>query len=288
MTSQPIFSIVIPCYNQGSFIDEAIQSVSTSTNLSYEILVINDGSTEPNTLSKLNTLRARQSDELRIIDKENGGLASARNLGFSEAQGYFVKFLDADDLLTRGILDHQRDLFNNHASVDVVINEFIYCDFDRSHFWGEMPSTISGFEFTWEDFFYCWENGLTIPIHSALFRKSSLPPTPFRPGLRAKEDWVFWCDISAQNLKMLYSSSVGCVYRVHETNMTKNVTYMASSWIEALQININHGEASGKDINPARLNKQLTHFNNFYLAQIGNLNSTVRATTLSKIFGIWS
>ncbi|MBC8079271.1 MAG: glycosyltransferase family 2 protein [Gorillibacterium sp.] len=92
----PLVSVVIPCYNYGKYVEETVDSVSRSTFQDFEIIVVDDGSTDPFTLEKLSTLR---KPKMRIIRQSNQGLATARNRGIAEAQGKYVLPLDSDDLI---------------------------------------------------------------------------------------------------------------------------------------------------------------------------------------------
>ena len=84
MSPVPQVSVIIPCYNQGRYLDDAIASVLVQTYQNFEILVIDDGSTEPETIE---VLQNYQQPKTRIIRTENQGVAAARNLGIAQAQG---------------------------------------------------------------------------------------------------------------------------------------------------------------------------------------------------------
>jgi glycosyltransferase involved in cell wall biosynthesis/peptidoglycan/xylan/chitin deacetylase (PgdA/CDA1 family)/SAM-dependent methyltransferase len=94
--SKPTVCVVIPCYNLGAYLDQAVQSVLDQSYQDFEILIIDDGSTEPATRHLFNSY---QRPKTRIFRTENQGLARARNFGLAEARGRYVSFLDADDLL---------------------------------------------------------------------------------------------------------------------------------------------------------------------------------------------
>lgn len=91
----PVVSVVLPCYNAHRYLGQAVGSVLAQTFRDFEIVVIDDGSTDPETGRFLNTLPG----EVRLIRQENRGLPAARNRGFSEARGEFVLPLDCDDWL---------------------------------------------------------------------------------------------------------------------------------------------------------------------------------------------
>lgn len=92
---QTLVSIIIPCFNHGKFIDEAINSCLSQTYKNIEIIVINDCSTDPFTIDVLNNLNYPKT---RVIHhKKNKGIAAARNSGISISNGSFILPLDADD-----------------------------------------------------------------------------------------------------------------------------------------------------------------------------------------------
>lgn len=96
-------SVVIPAYNASPFIEKCINSILSQSFKDFEIVVVNDGSTD-NTLQILETLH-KKDERIRIITQKNGGVSSARNTGLKNATGKFVTFVDADDALLPTALD---------------------------------------------------------------------------------------------------------------------------------------------------------------------------------------
>jgi len=89
----PFFSVIIPLYNKEKFIKNTIQSVLNQEFNDFEILIINDGSTD----SSLKQLEAFSDSRITIFDQENQGVSVARNFGLAQAKGKYICFLDADD-----------------------------------------------------------------------------------------------------------------------------------------------------------------------------------------------
>lgn len=92
----PQVSVIIPCFNYGRFLKDSLASVAGQALKPVEVLIIDDGSTDPNTLAILHDLSVRGT---KIIRQENRGLSGARNTGIRQSKGEFVYFLDADDTL---------------------------------------------------------------------------------------------------------------------------------------------------------------------------------------------
>ncbi len=90
----PLVSVVIPTFNDGRYLDDAIRSVFNQTMTSFEVIVVDDGSTDPDTIAIVDALPWTRT---RVIRQANGGLAAARNTGMAVARGAYVVPLDADD-----------------------------------------------------------------------------------------------------------------------------------------------------------------------------------------------
>lgn len=109
---QPVVSVVIPAYNAAWCVGKAIDSVLAQDFRDFEVIVVNDGSTDE-TASVL----AGYGETIRVVNQVNGGLSNARNSGIREARGEFVAFLDADDWWLPGKLRQQVALMRQHPEV---------------------------------------------------------------------------------------------------------------------------------------------------------------------------
>ena len=106
-------SVIIPVYNAERYLNQCISSIANQTMQDIEIIAINDGSTD-NSLNVLNELSQRYKGKLKIYTKENGGPGSARNMGIENANGEFIKFVDADDYLKVDILEKMYTIAKEH------------------------------------------------------------------------------------------------------------------------------------------------------------------------------
>jgi glycosyltransferase involved in cell wall biosynthesis len=111
----PAVSVIIPAYNQAQFINQAIESVLAQTWSDYEIIVVNDGSTDATP-----QILAGYGEQLRVITQPNAGLSAARNSGLAVAQGEFIGLLDADDMWYPDVLATTVAHLTKNPSVDVV------------------------------------------------------------------------------------------------------------------------------------------------------------------------
>jgi glycosyltransferase involved in cell wall biosynthesis len=130
----PKVSVIIPCYNQGEYLDETVASVLAQSYGDYEIVIVNDGSTDPFTTALLRDYRRPKT---RVIHSENRGVSSARNSGIGEATGEYILPLDADDLIGRDYLRQAVGILDGPGTIGIVtcLIEF----FDSMEFRPEQP-----------------------------------------------------------------------------------------------------------------------------------------------------
>lgn len=117
MPSTPLISVVIPCYNDGQFLPETIDRLKQQTFTGYEIIIVNDGSTDGNTLKVLDALAATG---ITVLHKENGRMSSARNYGVKHAKGTLIAALDSDDYFHPAFFQKAVDILNAKPNTAVV------------------------------------------------------------------------------------------------------------------------------------------------------------------------
>ncbi|MBP3431790.1 MAG: glycosyltransferase family 2 protein [Clostridia bacterium] len=93
-----LISIIIPCFNVGRFLEECCKSLANQTNKNFEVIFVNDGSTD-DTLDIIKEI-CEENENYRYVDQQNQGVSGARNTGIQNANGEFVCFIDADDILS--------------------------------------------------------------------------------------------------------------------------------------------------------------------------------------------
>jgi glycosyltransferase involved in cell wall biosynthesis len=113
-----LLSIVIPYYNLGKTLPETIESVKKSEYKNYEIIIVNDGSTDQESIDVLKNYE--DDEQIRILNIENKGLANARNVGAEAAKGEFVAFIDADDKIDKTFYRRAIDILHQYNNVSYV------------------------------------------------------------------------------------------------------------------------------------------------------------------------
>lgn len=114
----PFISIIIPCYNHGKYVREAVESIYKQTWQNFEIIIVNDGSTDEDTNQVLRNIAYQKTRVIHL--PSNRGLPAARNIGIQEAQGKYICCLDADDKLQETYLEKAISVMELNAGISIV------------------------------------------------------------------------------------------------------------------------------------------------------------------------
>lgn len=221
----PMVSIVIPVFNQAVFTQECLNSVAQSTVEDHECVVVDDGNTSRRQQQMLASIKpGGEHQSLKILRfPKNSGLAAARNAGLRVASASWVLFLDSDDLLIKGSLDQLLKIGSNCGASVVFGKTIIWQPENGSltlHDSGPERHLVQGVSSGLaEALLSTWEEGLSIPIHSALLRIGEIPH--FQERLRSKEDFVFWFDFFSTAPLIAFAGLPSAIYRIHREQMTK-------------------------------------------------------------------
>ncbi|OAT86068.1 glycosyltransferase [Desulfotomaculum copahuensis] len=115
-----LLSVVIPFYNMGRYIEETVQSALASTYRPLEIVVVDDGSDDPESLAVLEALPSSLPDPVRVVHTPNRGLAAARNTGAENARGEYLALLDADDLVEPEFYARCVEILRRYDNISLV------------------------------------------------------------------------------------------------------------------------------------------------------------------------
>ena len=207
-------SVIIPCYNQARFLPKALASLQAQTLEDWECIVIDDGSTD-NTAEVVSNLALRDS-RVRLLQKINGGSASARDMGLQYAQGEYIQFLDADDKIESEKFERQV-AFMEREGLD--INYTAFCSENNN---GERTS-IKSVQLSLNRILVSWGLGASVPIHSFLYHTEFIrqQKLKFQSECRYREDWKWHiaCFIAKPKQAAL-PNYCGAVYYQNESGKT--------------------------------------------------------------------
>jgi glycosyltransferase involved in cell wall biosynthesis len=212
-------SVIIPTYNYGCFIADAIGSVLEQTCRPDEIIVVDDGSTD-----ETETVVRSFGDRVLYIKQENAGVCAARNRGVSESKGDLIAFLDADDTWEPAKLEKQLAIFNADPEVGLV-----HCG--MREFDSETNETIStsleGQEGFVADELLLWERpAVNVSGSSVMVRREVFDAVGgFDERLKVGEDWDF-CYRTARKYKVGFVREPLVNYRIHSAAAHNNVREM--------------------------------------------------------------
>ena len=259
----PLVSVVIPCYNYGYYLEDAILSAMMACSYPMEILVVDDGSTDEGSLAAVEDLAGRY--HFRLLRQKNTGQTGARNNGVRNSHGKFIQFLDADDLLAPSKIDFQVDMMTYDRGIDIAVCEYELCDADGEGRRSMAPSTLAGFAFNAEDFLLRWERGFSLAIHCALFRREVLDPEQFQCITKAgKEDWIFWIVVASKSPRFHFHPDVLAIYRIHGHNTFTNREGMGIDFLRACMYVLQAGLNRCDNF----LEESIDHFRKAYLGSI--------------------
>ena len=200
-------SVIMPCFNHGEFLAEAVASVNNIQRDDIELIVVDDGSTDERTREEMDKLCERG---IKVIRQENKGPAAARNVGIRASQGEYLFPVDADDRLRSGWINHGIGILDSDPGVGVVYGD-AQCFGTGTHRWQVGPFDA--------DRLLDWNF-----IHaSALYRRpvweqnSGYDETRLVQGL---EDWDFWLGALEHGWRFAYVTEVFFDYRQAEQSMT--------------------------------------------------------------------
>ncbi|AFZ29987.1 glycosyl transferase family 2 [Gloeocapsa sp. PCC 7428] len=213
----PKLSVIIPVYNGEKTILKTVESVQQQTFFNFELIVINDGSTD----STLELLAHLREPRMKVLSYENGGLPVARNRGIANATGEFITFIDADDLWTPNKLELQLAVLQQHPDADAVYSWTLYLNEEGTafhqgeqlHFQGNVLPQLLLSNFI--------ASGSNIMI-----RKQAIASVGyFDPTLRSCEDWDYWLRLAA-HCAFVVVPKYQIIYRQSTTAMSSKVEVM--------------------------------------------------------------
>ncbi len=186
----PLISVLIPCYNVERYLEEALISVLNQTEQNFEVLCLNDGSTDA-TGAILTKFAARDA-RFRVLEcAHNRGIIAARNTLLSEARGKYLAWFDADDVAHPERLEKQQDFLNRHLEYAAVTCEYIEFSENEEIYRSRSPSDVSKDTLL----FYNYVLNPGAMVRAQTVSEASIS---FDTTLAGASDYQFWVDVSRE------------------------------------------------------------------------------------------
>lgn len=210
-------SVIIPAYNAARYINETINSVLSQDYTNWELLIVNDGSTD-STKSIIDNYAAKDS-RIATIHKSNSGVSDSRNTGIRLAKGDYVFFLDADDVWNHNNLSEK---------VNYLIKEKVDAVYSSCELINELSIPMNSFlngtaNVALSDVLSSRGNYTTAPSGIAVTKQVLHKIKGFDINLSNNADQDFFINILAAEFKIGFITQTLWKYRIHEGNMSKNV-----------------------------------------------------------------
>lgn len=222
----PIISIVMPAYNGERTILETLNSLQEQTFSDFEIIVINDGSTD-STLEILNNFK---DPRLKIFSYENGGLTVARNRGLSHSSGEFITLLDQDDLWTPDKLELQLAALQQNPEAGVAYSWTCFMGANKEWFYSGNHVNFEGNVFA--DLLI--DNFLDNGSNPLMRRKAIESVGEFDPVVGPCDDWDYWLRLASQYPFVLVPKEQ-IFYRQSSTSLTSKAEVINDASVLVLE-----------------------------------------------------
>lgn len=218
----PKISVIIPVYNTEKYIEKCLESLAKQTMQDFEVIIVNDGSTD-NSKKVIKDYMKNSNLDIRYLEKENGGLASARNYGVERALGKYISFLDSDDYLDKNLFSN----LEKYMDEDIDLIKFKMKTVDEKE---NVIEKLDGPVFdvcTGEEGYkkLCTTDKYMDPACIYLYRREFFVENNFKYKLRYHEDFGLTSLIMIQAKTFVSTESFGYNYLQTGESLTRGKDY---------------------------------------------------------------
>ena len=269
-------SVVIPVYNTGKILLETIDSVLNQTFIEFEIILVNDGSTDETTLNILNTI---SDSRIKVIHQVNSGVAIARNQGIKEAKGNYIAFLDHDDLFGKNKLKKLYDIISSSSNIVIAYSGISSFGEKINRFCNLKPvvgnKLLKFLERNWIYSTSCIIiNKKIIETHQIQFDRECVPC----------DDWDFYIQCAIHG-DIVGIEDILTFYRVHSNNQSSNQIKM---YLAGIKVSRKYLEKINSDLlglNVSKLRLKVALFKSLSTLHYGlSLQYAIEKNLLQFIF----
>lgn len=225
-------SVIVPVYKTEKYLDKCVESIVNQTYKNLEIILVDDGS--PDDCPQFCDAWVKKDNRIKVIHKQNGGLADARNAGLSIAQGDYIGFIDSDDYID---LDMYECLINCAVENNADISGCFYRKIGKD-FLNELGSDYSVKVFNSEDYLceYYLKNVLYFSCCNKIYKRELIGKTRFSPEAGLCEDGCFNYETSKKADVIVMINKPMYNYILREASLTNNKKSL-SGWLESINAN---------------------------------------------------
>lgn len=260
MTSSPLVSVIIPCYNQHKYLRDTVESVLRSKYEHLEIIIVNDGSTDGS--DRLAEQLRSENEIIRVITIPNGGVAKARNIGIASAKGEIILPLDGDDLISPTYIQEATTLLMTNKEVKVVYCQAVKFNQQKQKPWKLKPFSLNQL---------AKDNMIFV---AALFRKADWEfAGGFSEDMKmGREDWEFWIKMLKNGGQVIQLPFIGFFYRLTPTSKRKKTGTNQKKRERIAYLNAKHLDFFERELNgPLRFQRSWSKPYNNLLKLLGKL-----------------
>lgn len=220
------FSIITPCYNHGKYLPDMLKHLKPISGIDYEIIIVNDGSTDHTTNTILSNLKLDYSEiKLIVISQENGGPAKARNTAIQASSGKYILPIDSDNWIDLEYIVQSKKILDGNSDVGIVYAKPIFVgeNIPAHRQWKTIDFSVEAL---------CEMNFID---NCAVFRKEVWEKNNGYDVNTAWEDWDFWLSACGNGFKFYFIDEYLFYYRVLSNSVNEQDQIRAENSIVYLK-----------------------------------------------------
>lgn len=233
--NKPLVSVILPVYNGKKFLSEAIESVIAQTYSDWEIIAVNDGSTDAS-LEILRKYEQQLPSKINVINQENYGISIARNRAIASAKGEYIAFLDCDDLWLPNKLKKQVDFLDSNSEIGLLYSDCYVLDSNsnmKEDIYSLRTKPRKG------NIFHILLYNNFIPTSTVIVRRGVLKEIGlFNPRYKISQDYDLWLRI-AETYPVDFLNEPLAKYRFRHEGISRNVELMVNEDFQILEFWLN-------------------------------------------------
>jgi len=276
----PEVSIIMPAYNASRFIEASIRSVQEQTFTNWELIVVNDGSTD-DTMDVVRRLQ-HEDNRIHLLEQVNKKQGAARNTGMKIAKGNWIAFTDADDLWMPGKLQLQLDAAaTHHADVIYTAGIVQYEEENRQEDYYSVYGFYKGI-----DMYKMLYDTNPVPNLAVMMKKELISITGYQDehlDVVGCEDWDYWIRLAKDGANFYGIPEKLFIYRVHNSGTSRNTIQMKKAELYAKHKNADYSVLDKTEITK-RLQALVAGLQNFLLLHSNTTDALKHLTAVKAIY----